>query len=616
MAEAAASAQYSLSEFGAQTESVLNEWMEATAQSLMDGVDGIILTVFTVWLLWQGYRLLWGEYRSSKEFFWSLMKGGAVVIFAVTMDLYSDYVIDGIRNLDSWLIGWLPSAGGESHQSVWASASDLWTVGWAGIGEFFAFAMDLAGVTTPSGWIALILGVSGFFLLAVFLCAVIFGAVLTLLIAKFSIALLVVTGPLFLACGLAESTKQVTVSWVRSLVSNCLTVFFLSLIMSLVSSLMQSQWSLLSSIVASSDLTIDGSGKMTVCFKVIFLIGISSFALCFVMNSLAKVAQALTGGAALSAGGWGATAPFVAGFSAAKGPMKAAMSIAGSSALKATESAAKGFTKALGMGVYGLSEAAGAASDLRGPGGLGGFSERRAGKVQGAAQGGLMRAVSSPAAIGRSGDDSFESAAAATPPTSPLPSSPPSLSGAAGSAETPATVPPLPTPPIPSSSSSPSEGGADSSGNTEREEEAKILSPSTERSKENKIFRPFHSVGSALSASGSQYVRMGLINAACRAEEEGRIPGRVSSLVSGVIEKSIAEKNYMKSLSERISGGADAGEAPAPLKSYIRNPHKYINSDLTPFISKEHKAKEAASPEPARRPNELNDKKSEKSNEK
>ena len=58
MAEAAASAQYSLSEFGAQTESVLNEWMEATAQSLMDGVDGIILTVFTVWLLWQGYRLL------------------------------------------------------------------------------------------------------------------------------------------------------------------------------------------------------------------------------------------------------------------------------------------------------------------------------------------------------------------------------------------------------------------------------------------------------------------------------------------------------------------------------------------------------------------------------
>ena len=227
-----------------------------------------------------------------------------------------------------------------------------------------------------------------------------------------------------------------------------------------------------------------------------------------------------------------------------------------------------------------------------------------------------MRAVSSPAAIGRSGDDSSESAAAATPPTSPLPSSPPSLSGAAGSAETPATVPPQPTPPIPSSSSSPSEGGADSSGNIEREEEAKILSPSTERSKENKIFRPFHSVGSALSASGSQYVRMSLINAACRAEEEGRFTGRVSSLVSGVIEKSIAEKNYMKSLSERSSGGADAGEAPAPLKSYIRNPHKYINSDLTPFTSKEHKAKEAASPEPARRPNELNDKKSEKSNEK
>ena len=95
-------AEYSLVNFGADTENVLNNWIEPVAQSLMDGVNGIIITVFTVWLLWQGYRFLWGEYKSSKEFMWSLMKGGFIVILAVTMDLYSQYIIDGVQHLDSW----------------------------------------------------------------------------------------------------------------------------------------------------------------------------------------------------------------------------------------------------------------------------------------------------------------------------------------------------------------------------------------------------------------------------------------------------------------------------------------------------------------------------------
>lgn len=616
MSEASSAAQFTLKEFGAQTESALNEWIEQTAQSLADGVDGIILTVFTVWLLWQGYRLLWGEYRSSKEFFWSLMKGGAVVILAVTMELYSDYVVDGIRNLDTWLIGWLPNAGDGAHQSVWACASDLWTVGWAGIGAFFAFAMDLAGVTTPSGWIALILGVSGFFLLAVFLCAVIFGAVLTLLIAKFSIALLVVTGPLFLACGLAESTRQVAVSWLRSLISNCLTVFFLSLIMSLVSSLMQSQWSLLSSIAASPDLTIDDSGKMTVCFKVIFLIGISSFALCFVMNSLAKVAQALAGGAALSAGGWGATAPFVAGFSAAKAPLKAGMSIAGSSALKATGGAAKGITKALGMGAYGLSEAAGAASGLRPE------------KSKQANQGGLMRAVAGLTGKGESGKDLFgPDSSSSSNPSNPynLPPSSPNLPPTASS---PLSLPdgelartPLSAPPLGDSAglSSVSEEASRSPGISNpdgHKDAAAPAEPAEEKENENKIFRPFHSVGSALSASGSQYVRMGLMNAAYRAAHEGCGFGKAASVVSGVIEKTIAEKNYLKSLSDRTSGKGEAGGAPAPLKSFIRSPYQHINPDLTPFVSKGHKAKEAESPEKNQMTNDLNEKDTREKNEK
>ncbi|MFR5391579.1 hypothetical protein [Parasutterella sp.] len=60
-------AEYSLVNFGADTEKVLNNWIEPFAQSLMDGVNGIIITVFTVGFL-AGYRS-GASTRVRKNFF-------------------------------------------------------------------------------------------------------------------------------------------------------------------------------------------------------------------------------------------------------------------------------------------------------------------------------------------------------------------------------------------------------------------------------------------------------------------------------------------------------------------------------------------------------------------
>lgn len=589
-------AEYSLVNFGADTEKVLNNWIEPVAQSLMDGVNGIIITVFTVWLLWQGYRFMWGEYKSSKEFLWSLMKGGFIVILAVTMDLYSQYIIDGVQHLDSWLIGWLPSTSEAANKTVWQSISDLWTVGWDGINKFFDYSMNLAGITSATGVSALILGLTGYFLLAVFLCAVIFGAVLTLLIAKFSIALLVVTGPIFIACGLAATTKEVAMSWLRSLIANCLTIFFLALIMSLVSTLMEGQWNLLSQIVDSDE----NSGKMMVCFKAIFLIGISSFALCFVMNSLAKIAQSLVGGAALSAGGWGATAPFIAGFSTAarlgKVPLKAGLGLAGQGVMQAGKMAAKGVGKAAGMGAYGIGAATNAA---KGAGSSSGVSSLKGGLSRAASgiAGWWNGVPSGSSTSGSSGSSSSQGASstgtgasAGSPgiPGSVGPAGSNGVAGAAGAA---------------GAAGSPGRSGTTASVGSVG---AGSGSAAPRSAAETRVFKPFNSPGTALSATGSQYFRMGLINTA--ANQRG-IVGRTAGVVSGVIEKTVAERNYMKSIAASSSGKGQLGPKPATLRNFVNSPEKHINQDLKPFVSDGFKAKEVSKEPNTETNSEIKDKK-------
>lgn len=624
-------AEYSLVNFGADTENVLNNWIEPVAQSLMDGVNGIIITVFTVWLLWQGYRFLWGEYKSSKEFLWSLMKGGFIVILAVTMDLYSQYIIDGVQHLDSWLIGWLPSTSEAANKSVWQSISDLWTVGWDGINKYFDFAMDLAGVTTSAGWIALILGLTGYFLLAVFLCAVIFGAVLTLLIAKFSIALLVVTGPIFIACGLYATTKEVAMSWIRSLIANCLTIFFLALIMSLVSSLMEGQWNLLSEIVAAPDLTIDDSGKMMVCFKAIFLIGISSFALCFVMNSLAKIAQSLVGGAALSAGGWGATAPFIAGFSTAtrlgKVPLKAGLGLAGQGVMQAGKLAAKGVGKAAGMGAYGIGAATNA---VKGSGSSSGVSSLKGGLSRAAsgiagwwngvpsgsgATGSSASSGSSGSSSSSLGANSAGTGASAGSPGMPGSVGPAGSSGPAGSAGQAGSAGPAGSPGMAGSNGvAGAAGAAGAAGSPGRSGTTASVgsvgagsgSAAPRSAAGTRVFKPFNSPGTALSATGSQYFRMGLINTA--ANQRG-IVGRTAGVVSGVIEKTVAERNYMKSIAASSSGKGQLGPKPATLRNFVNSPEKHINQDLKPFVSDGFKAKEVSKEPNTETNSEIKDKK-------
>ena len=105
------------------------------------------------------------------------------------------------------------------------------------------------------------------------------------------------------------------------------------------------------------------------------------------------------------------------------------------------------------------------------------------------------------------------------------------------------------------------------------------------------MFKPFNSPGTALSATGSQYFRMGLINTA--ANQRG-IVGRTAGVVSGVIEKTVAERNYMKSISASSSGKGQLGPKPATLRNFVNSPEKHINQDLKPFVSDGFKAKEVS----------------------
>ena len=83
-----------------------------------------------------------------------------------------------------------------------------------------------------------------------------------------------------------------------------------------------------------------------------------------------------------------------------------------------------------------------------------------------------------------------------------------------------------------------------------------------------RVFKPFNSPGTALSATGSQYFRMGLINTA--ANQRG-IVGRTAGVMSGVIEKTVAERNYMKSISASSSNEFKAKEPNTETNSEIKD---------------------------------------------
>lgn len=616
---------YNLVEFGKTVDQALIKWGDDVYGAVIISVKLLISTVLCIWVLWQGYKFLFDVQKPSlQKFIWDFLKALLVLSVALTLNNYKALIVNGIANLDQWLVD---ITGISTDSNVWVTVNNLWDKGWQAGQDFVNACFDGVSAWSPSTYLTGALGVFGFLGLLIFSGSILFGATLTLLISKFNIILLVAAGPLFLACAFADETRYVAVGWFKSLLSALLTIFFLILTMSLVSGLLTEQWTLLINAANSSaqSLSIPGGsgdtiGKMMVCFKIIFFIGIASFAICMVMCSLNKIAQGLVGGQSLGAGGWGAVTPFVGGtFMAARllgGPLKQlgkaiagmagktagtvvrAGGIATMGAAGMAGAAAAAGAKAVGQtvkaGLQGVQRASQSVSDsgasgsssgggsdgYSGAGGSdsgtgdsgGGSSESSAGSGIGAA--GAAGAAAG-AGAGSSGSSSSSGSSPSSPgsPSSSSPSSgSPSSSGGSGDSPSGTSAPGGSS----SGSSRPSSGG--SMGSTFASNFKSNFSNMTS----NKPFGVLNQgVGAAATVSMTQAFRMGALNAST---SKG-IVGQTAGFVSGLMEKGVAEVRYAGVIrAAKATGKAPTMEKPDSVGAFIRNPVAHANDDLKPFM--------------------------------
>ncbi len=608
--------EYSLVDFGNTVDEALGKWGGDVYSAVIISIKAIISTILLIWVLWQGYKFLFDVQKPSlQKFIWDLLKALIVLSIAVSLDNYKALVVNGIANLDSWLV---TMAGDQitTDPNIWVSVSSQWDKGWDAGMNFLDSCLSSAKWYEPKTWTGALLAVFGFVGLLIFSGSILFGATVTLLISKFNVILLVAAGPIFLACAFADETRYVAVGWFKSLLSALLTIFFLVLTLSLVSGLLSEQWTLLNNAANSSANSYsptggDSVGKMMVCIKLIFFIGIASFTICLVMCSLNKIAQSLVGAQSLGAGGWGAATPFVLGSAFAIKALSTPIKQIGKAGMKVAGKAAGTVARAGGIATMGAAGMAGAATAA---------GVKAVAQTIGAVSPGVARASQSSADSGGSasssgsgdnsggiGDSSGSGDAGDTGGGSGSPSGSDGVGGTSSSSGTSPSSSGSPSV-NPGSSNNPSMfGGSSESGNASSGNAStggasgNPPSSSSGRSAAGSAASTFASnfksnfadmtsgkpygvlnqgVGAATTVSMTQAFRMGALNAST---SKG-IVGQTAGFVSGLMEKTVAEARYAGVIrSAQTTGKEPTMSKPDSIGEFMRNPLGHANEDLKPF---------------------------------
>lgn len=610
--------EYTLVEFGKTVDDALRKWGGSVYEAVIKYITLLIALILLIWIMWQGYKFLFDAQKPSlQKLIWDLLKAGIVLSVALSLDRYEVLIVHGITNLDAWLIDMTQVS---TDSNIWITVNSLWDKGWESGQKFLDACTNGISAWSPSTYITGALGVLGYIGLLIFSGSILFGATLTLLISKFNIVLLVAAGPVFLACAFADETRYVAVGWFKSLLSALLTIFFLVLTMSLVNGLLTPQWTMLINAANSSAESLalgngDSIGKIMVCFKLIFLIGISSLAICMVMCSLNKIAQGLVGGQSLGAGGWGAVTPFMLGSALAIKALSAPLKQLGKAGMRVAGKAAGTVARVGGIATMGAAGMAGAATAA---------GAKAAAQTFGAVSQGVARASQSSADSGASGsssgsgdnsggtvDSSRSGDAGGTGSGSGSPSGSGGAGGAGNAGGVGSTGSPSGTSPSssgspsgnPGSSNNPSMfGGSSGSGNSSTGgasgnppssssgRSAAGSAASTYASNVKSNFadmtsdKPYSVLnqgwGAATTVGLGQALRMGALNAST---SKG-IVGQVAGVASGLMEKGVAEVRYAGVIrSAQATGKEPTMSKPDSIGKFMQNPLGHANEDLKPF---------------------------------
>lgn len=273
---------------GETVENATNAFVTPAASALMLALQMLVLTGVTLYITMQGYAISTGAVESP---FWTFIKQCAkimiIAFFALTVDGYVNGVMVAINGLEEGL-SLAMNKGNAIPLTIYETLDASLGKGFKLVGECFKRA-DAAGwnIGSALGWI-----IAGIVVAAgTVLVAVLGGAMI--IVAKFSLAIMLGLGPLFIVSLMFPMTQRFFDSWFAQVMNYVLTIVIMAVIMSFAMAAYDA-------FLGGSDFS--GKGDSNPIYAAL-QIGALTGVLCWIIMQAAGMASGLAGGVSMAAMG-------------------------------------------------------------------------------------------------------------------------------------------------------------------------------------------------------------------------------------------------------------------------------------------------------------------------
>lgn len=215
---------------GESIEGASNAFVLPASASLIETLHTTCIAGVGLYIALMGYLIISGTVEES---FYTLLKQCTKIIviasFALNVDSYSGWVIDGFKNLESGLINALSQKKDILEPVSFYKTLDLSVADGLGLAFECMKKADSAGWSsfgTALGWLLAMLLIA----IGTIIIAALGGVVV--MVAKFSLAVMFAIGPLFIMCLMWPVTAKFFDAWFSQVMNYIFTVVIMAMIMS------------------------------------------------------------------------------------------------------------------------------------------------------------------------------------------------------------------------------------------------------------------------------------------------------------------------------------------------------------------------------------------------
>ncbi|EFO1025990.1 conjugal transfer protein TrbL, partial [Escherichia coli] len=190
----------------------LNAVLEGQSSTYGTMISVIIVSSFTLFILYRGYQTLAGKLRTPVEdVAWDVGRMLLITTFALNRDGWLDMAVAAIQGLKDGVSG---------DDNVWALLDTVWEKAQT-LGQTL-FSMDTSTYVKLNGGFAEVLVWGGAIVLLL-------AATFVNLLAEITILLMTTTAPLFIFCLLYGFLKPMFDNWLKTIFAAILTIMFSAL---------------------------------------------------------------------------------------------------------------------------------------------------------------------------------------------------------------------------------------------------------------------------------------------------------------------------------------------------------------------------------------------------